>query len=299
MTYVTNNLMSEISSYHVLDTAYAWLQANRLNSHPNNPFWSLSLNWPSIRESLRTQLQAGNYHFSPVTQLQLQNGESVSYWDPLDSIVLKAMTVILTPLLNDTMNLTAATQLKGHGGLKTAVKKTQLLSQNNKFVLKTDIANYYASMKHHTLHSQLCEHVQDKRVQRLLWQVMNRMHVWRGSHKEIINKSIPRGCPLSPLLAAVYLQPLDALVKKYQLDYVRYMDDFVIFTKHRHPLKRILKHVYRVLDSLGLKLAKAKTWLGRVSKGISFLGYEISPSGVSLLSKRSFDRMCARFSWAL
>ena len=72
MTRLTNNLMSEISSYHVLDTAYAWLQANRLNSHPNNPFWSLSLNWPSIRENLRIELQAGSYHFSPVTQLQLQ-----------------------------------------------------------------------------------------------------------------------------------------------------------------------------------------------------------------------------------
>ena len=64
MTRLTNNLMSEISSYHVLDTAYAWLQANRLNSHPNNPFWSLSLNWPSIRESLRIQLQVGNCQFN-------------------------------------------------------------------------------------------------------------------------------------------------------------------------------------------------------------------------------------------
>ena len=78
-----------------------------------------------------------------------------------------------------------------------------------------------------------------------------------------------------------------------------YMDNFVIFTTSRHKLKRILKHVYRVLDSLGLKLAKAKTWpltsgQGRVSRGISFLGYEISPSGVEL-SKRSFDSMLARF----
>ena len=39
---------------------------------------------------------------------------------------------------------------------------------------------------------------------------------------------IRQGCPLSPLLAAIYLQPVDALVKKHKLDYVRYMDDFVI-----------------------------------------------------------------------
>ena len=80
-----NNLISQIASYLNLDAAYAWLRAKRLESHPNNPFWSLSRNWPSIRARLRTQLQAGTYHLSPVTQLPLQNGETVSYWDPLES----------------------------------------------------------------------------------------------------------------------------------------------------------------------------------------------------------------------
>ena len=74
-------------------------------------------------------------------QYQLQNGESVSYWDPLDSIVLKAMAHVLTPLLNERMNLSAATHLKGHGGLKQAVVKTEQLSHNNTFVLKTDISD--------------------------------------------------------------------------------------------------------------------------------------------------------------
>lgn len=96
------------------------------------------------------------------------------------------------------------------------------------------------------------------------------------------------------LLAAIYLQPLDAMVKKHQLSYVRYMDGFVIFTESHQQLKIILKHVYRVLNSLGLKLALAKTWLGRVSKGTSFLGYETPLGGVSL-SQRSFDSMCRRF----
>ena len=61
------------------------------------------------------------------------------------------------------MNLTAATHLKGQGGLKQAVVKTQQLSIDNNFVLKTDIANYYESMQHHTLHTQLCERITDKR----------------------------------------------------------------------------------------------------------------------------------------
>ena len=94
---------------------------------------------------------------------------------------------------------------------------------------------------------------------------------------------------------AVYLQPLDAMAQKDDLAYVRYMDDFVIFAKTRHQLRKIIKRMYAVLKKLGLKLAKAKTWLGRVVKGISFLGYEISPSGIDI-AQRSFDRMLVRFN---
>ena len=58
----------------------------------------------------------------------------------------------------------------------------------------------------------------------------------------------PRGYPLSPLFAAVYLQPLDELARKNKHDYVRYMDGFVIFAKSHHQLRRIIKDVYRILN---------------------------------------------------
>ena len=289
-----NNLMSTIASVSVLDAAYAWLRAHRLESHPNNPFWSLSIKWPSIRTHLRTTLQAGNYSLSPLTQLQLQNGESVSYSDPQDSIVLKAMAIVLTPILTKKMNLQAATHLKGHGGLKKAVATTQKLAKKNTFVLKTDIGKYYESMQHHILQQQLCTHITDRRVIRMLWQVMNRVSVRDGNHRLIERKSIPRGCPLSPLFSAIYLQPLDEFARKNKLGYVRYMDDFVIFAKSRHQLRRIIKDVYRIINDLGLKLAQAKTWLGRFRRGISFLGYEISPRGIHV-AQQTFDRMKARF----
>ena len=294
MQVKSNNLISQIASTRVLDAAYDWLRALRLDAQPNNPFWSLSLYWPTIRAQCRLDLQAGDYRFSPLTQLKGADGDWVTCWEPLDLIVQKAMAMVLTPWLDTKMDLAAATHLPGHGGLKKAVVTTQRYARNNSFVLKTDIADYYASMQHHVLHNQLCQHIDDQKVQGLLWQVMDPVHVCGGAHRQIKTNSIARGCPLSPLFAAVYLQPVDALIKKHKLDYVRYMDDFVIMTHSRHQLKRILKQLYTLLTSLGLKLATAKTWLGRVRKGIAFLGYEISPSDLSL-SARSFDRMCVRF----
>ena len=154
--------------------------------------------------------------------------------------------------------------------------------------------DYYGSMQHHLLHEKLCDHIKDKRVTRILWQVMNRVHVRDGKHRLIEGKSIPRGCPLSPLFAAIYLQPLDAYAKKNNLDYVRYMDDFVIFAKSRHQLRKIVKSVYQTIKPLGLHLASAKKWLGRVKYKISFLGYQISPNGIEV-DKRSFNRFKDKF----
>ena len=71
------------------------------------------------------------------------------------------------------------------------------------------------------------------------------------------------------------------------------MDDMVILTKTRYQLKRALKSVYRITEELGLKLAPAKTWLGRVSKGFTFLGYQISPNGIDI-AQGSLSRMMTK-----
>ena len=71
------------------------------------------------------------------------------------------------------------------------------------------------------------------------------------------------------------------------------MDDVVILTKKRHQLKRALKSVYQITEELGLKLASAKTWLGRVTKGFDFLGYQISPNGIQI-AQCSLSRMMTK-----
>ena len=128
---------------------------------------------------------------------------------------------------------------------------------------------------------------------KLLQQILNRVHVRNGAHRLIENTSIPRSCSLSPLLAAIYLLPLDEWARKEKIDYVRYMDDIVILTKKRHQLRRAIKKVYSITEELGLKLAPTKTWLGRVTKGFDFLGYRISPNGIQI-AQGSLSRMMTK-----
>ena len=48
-----------------------------------------------------------------------------------------------------------------------------------------------------------------------------------------------------------------------------------------------------MVKKLGLRLAQAKTWVGRTAKGIDFLGYRLSNSGLSI-AQSTWDRMTAK-----
>ena len=287
------NIISLISSIRLLDSAYAWYRVRHLEAHDNHPFWSLSFQWNSVKHEVRQALQQGTYQFQPLDVFDSNNHQRLACWQPLDAIVLKCMTWVLTPLLKNHCDLSLASHLKHQGGLKKAVREAQSALNTYQHVYKTDIADFYGSIPHHLLHEQCCSLIPDKRVNNLLRQMMNRVHVYQGQYRLIDNKGIPRGCSLSPLLGALYLSSIDHYAKQNKIKYIRYMDDFVFFTNSKVHLRRIIKDVYGMVNQLGLRLAQAKTWVGRTTKGMDFLGYRLSRSGL-LITQSTWDRMTAK-----
>ncbi len=71
----------------------------------------------------------------------------------------------------------------------------------NRFVLRTDVKSYYASIDHFLLLDQLAEYVKDRHVLNLLGQYLRRT-AERGGWFWDYEKGISLGCPLSPLIGA-------------------------------------------------------------------------------------------------
>lgn len=90
----------------------------------------------------------------------------------------------------------------------------------------------------------------------------------RGCHH---TQGIPKGCPLSPLMAALYFKPLDDEMKKRGF-YVRYMGDWLVMVKTKHQLRHVIKLTHQILSKLKLKMHPDKTYLGAMKKGFNFLG---------------------------
>ena len=87
-------------------------------------------------------------------------------------------------------------------------------------------------------------------------------------------KGIPQGSPLSPLLSNIMLHELDKEMERKGLRYVRYADDFSIYTKTKREAKRVGNEIFVFLrDKLKLPINHEKSGLRRPLT-FELLGYK-------------------------
>ncbi|NLY01838.1 MAG: hypothetical protein GXY83_37610 [Rhodopirellula sp.] len=118
-------------------------------------------------------------------------------------------------------------------------------------------------------------------MQDLLWQYLRRT-VYDGGRYEDVAIGISLGCPLSPLMGALFLDGLDQRMAASGLFYARFMDDWVILAPTHWALRRAIGIVNQMLAALTVSQHPDKTFIGRILRGFDFLGYQIHP-----------DRLCA------
>jgi len=72
-----------------------------------------------------------------------------------------------------------------NGGAKAAVREVLAKLTENKFVFRTDVKSYYASIHHNILFSHLQQHIEDPRLLDLLWQYMRRTVYDDGLYEDL------------------------------------------------------------------------------------------------------------------
>jgi group II intron reverse transcriptase/maturase len=86
---------------------------------------------------------------------------------------------------------------------------------------------------------------------------------------------IPQGSPISPLLANVYLHPLDIELERRGVAHVRFADDITVFTRSARAAKRAIARLGTILRTMGLEPSVEKTVMHPVGEA-TMLGFRVT-----------------------
>jgi RNA-directed DNA polymerase len=136
------------------------------------------------------------------------------------------------------------------------------------------------------------ETISDGRVLKLIegflkQEIMSDMARWQPT------TGTPQGAVLSPLLANIYLHPLDLLMEQNGRRMVRYADDFVILCRTEDEAEAALREIGAWTAANGLTLHPDKTRVAdsrQPGQGFEFLGYRFE-AGHRFVRKKSLKAL--------
>jgi RNA-directed DNA polymerase len=273
-------------------SADAWLKKHRPRHRcatERSSWWDFVYRWPRDIHSWLNDFIAGTYRFSPRIRYHFAD-ETPDVWEYRDRLML---TLLFQQIKSTFSHLISkrCLHLQGPNGVKTALTwlHNAMNAKPYRYVIRADIKSFYASINHRILLQQTQQAFQDPRVQHYLEAIIT-APIDDGGRLLTPTTGIPRRSPISPLLAAIYLSPLDqAFENQLNVFYLRFCDDFIILAQTKSQFVAARKKLFRILRQLKLKLADAKTRMGKLHDGFHFLGmkFQVQPAASQNLPAKS------------
>jgi RNA-directed DNA polymerase len=151
----------------------------------------------------------------------------------------------------------------------------RLIKEGFTHVVDADLASCFDTIPHDALVARIEAKIIDGGVLDLIRGWL-KADILKGLERWTPTQGSPQGAVISPLLANIYLDPLDALMAAHGYRMVRYADDFVVLCESREAAEAALALVRAWVAENGLGLHPGKTQVGdcrEPGEGFDFLGY--------------------------
>ena len=190
-----------------------------------------------------------------------------------DRIVQTALKMVLEPIYEKGFS-PRSYGFRPQRGTKDALRQVDnLLKEGKRWAVDADLKGYFDSISHEILMAEVEEIVSDGKVLELITAFLE-CEVVDGEESFRPIKGTPQGGVISPLLANIFLDPLDHMMEEAGFEMVRYADDFVVLCRTEEEARAALERVRLWTEKVGLTLHPKKTKLVDESEeSFDFLGY--------------------------
>ncbi len=103
----------------------------------------------------------------------------------------------------------------------------------------------------------------------------------QGAHHSSLlttRRGISQGAILSPLFCNLYLNQFDQALASANIPFVRFADDFLLFSESQQKAQKAMVYAEKQLDHIGLLLHSGKTRVVRSNPKVIFLGERLPQS---------------------
>jgi len=245
---------------------------------------------------LQAQLQSGSYQPKPVQRVWIPKLGSkelrpIGIPEVENRVVEMAVRNVIEPIFEHSFAQHSYGFRPGRGAKDALRRVDELLKQGKVWVVDADLKGYFDSIPQDKLMEAVSQLIADGALLELIEKFLKQGVMETGKGWSPTETGTPQGAVLSPLLANVYLNPLDHRMAQQGWEMVRYADDFVILCENQERAEQALAQVRQWVEEVGLVLHPTKTRLVDASQrgGFDFLGYHFE-RGYRWPRQKSLDK---------
>ena len=253
----------------------------------------------SYLAELEQALRAEQYQPEPIKRVEIPKagGKKRPLGIPAvkDRIVQTALKLVIEPIFEREFE-ESSYGFRPQRSAKDALREVdELIRQGYSHVVDADLESFFDTIPHAALIRQIEERISDGRVLELIGLFLSQ-DIIHGMKRWTPTGGTPQGAVVSPLLANIYLHPLDRQMKQQGFRMVRYADDFVVLCRTAQRAQAALEEVKSWVEQNGLRLNAEKTHVGdcrQAGQGFEFLGYRFE-AGQRWVRPKSFKALRER-----
>jgi len=239
--------------------------------------------------ALREELMSGSYTPGPYRFFTIHTPKyrEIAAAPFRDRVVHHALCNFMGPLLERRF-IARSFSCQVDKGTTAARECCRKLTNRRRYVLKCDVRKFYDSIDHAVLLAKLADVVRCPGVMSLINRILSGYKMTAGAaffpgDDWLEAARRPRGLPIGNLTSQLwgnfYLDDLDHRITGTERhgDYLRYTDDFLIFSDEKDRLWELRKVVDAELAALRLRFAEPKSRLLQTNEGVPFCGFRFLP----------------------